>query len=144
MAGVRTTPDQAQAKWVQRLSSSTQAITDGVNGVTVAPGQKAAAQRQKWLTNVTAAADKWARNTGAVSLQTWQQYMTSVGIPRIAQGAQAKQAKYGAFAAQFFPHLEQGISKVNQMPSTTLEDNINRAVTMMRHNASFKRATTSG
>lgn len=139
MAGVRVTADQAQAKWVNRLSGATQDITQGVNNVSVAPGQLAAAQSQKWLQNVTAAADKWKRNVGNVSLEQWRNYMLNVGVPRIAQGAQAKQAKYGAFAQQFFPHLEAGISKVKQMPSTTLEDNINRAVAMMRHNASFKK-----
>lgn len=137
---VRVTPDQAQTKWVQRLSGATQDIVNGVNAVTVAPGQLAAAQQQKWLQNVQAAADKWKRNVGSVSLEQWRNYMIQVGVPRVAQGANAKQAKYGAFAAQFFPHLEAGIAKVRSMPSTTLDDNINRAVAMMRHNASFKRS----
>lgn len=137
---VRVTADAAQAKWLSRLSGASQDIINGVNGVTVAPGQLAAAQQQKWLQNVQAAADKWKRNTGAVSLEQWRQYMLNVGVPRVAQGAQAKQAKYGTFAQQFFPHLEAGIAKVKSMPSTTLEDNINRAVAMMRHNATFKRS----
>jgi len=138
---VRVTPEAAQTKWLNRLSGASQDVINGVNGVSVAPGQLAAAQQQKWLANVQAAADKWKRNTGAVSLEQWRQYMLNVGVPRIAQGAQAKQAKYGNFAAQFFPHLEAGIAKVKSMPSTTLEDNINRAVAMMRHNAQFKRSS---
>lgn len=137
---VRVSPEAAQAKWLSRLSGASQDIINGVNGVTTAPGQAAAAQSQKWLANVTAAADKWKRNVGSVSLEQWRQYMLNVGVPRVAQGAQAKQAKFGQFAAQFFPHLEAGIAKVKGMPSTTLEDNINRAVTMMRHNAQFKRS----
>lgn len=137
---VRVTADAAQAKWLNRLSGASQDIINGVNGVTTAPGQAAAAQQQKWLQNVQAAADKWKRNVGAVSLEQWRHYMLTVGVPRVAQGAQAKQAKYGAFAQQFFPHLEAGIAKVKSMPSTTLEDNINRAITMMRHNAQFKRS----
>jgi hypothetical protein len=32
------------------------------------------------------------------------------------------------------------VSRVEGMPSVTLEDNINRAVAMIRHNAQFKRA----
>lgn len=140
---VRVTPDQAQAKWLTRIQGATQDITNGVNNVQVAPGTKAAAQSAKWLQNVTAAQDKWKRNVGAVSLEQWKQYMLNVGVPRVAQGAQAKQAKFGSFAQQFFPHLEQGIAKVQAMPSTTLEDNIQRAVAMMRHNASFKRSGTA-
>lgn len=140
---VRTTPEQAQAKWVQRIGAATQAITDGVNRVQQAPGQKAAAKSQKWLQNTQAAADKWRRNVQAVSLQDWQRLMTDVGIPRIAQGAQAKQAKYGAFAAQFFAHLQAGVSKVEAMPDTTFEERIARSVAMMRHNHGFQRSASS-
>lgn len=140
---VRTTPEQAQAKWVQRIGAATQQVTEGVQRVQTAPGQKAAAKQQKWLQNTQAAADKWRRNVAAVSLADWQNLMVNVGIPRIAQGAQAKQAKYGAFAQQFFQHLQAGVSKVEAMPDTTFEERVARAVTMMRHNRDFKRQSAS-
>lgn len=136
---VRVSPDQASAKWLQRLSGATQQITDGVNRVTTAPGQKAAAQSQKWLQRVTASQDKWKTNVARVSLQDWQNSMTQVGIPRIAQGAQQKQGKFTNFMTSFLPYLQSGVATVDKMPSTTLEDNIARAVAMIRHNASFKR-----
>ena len=66
--------------------------------------------------------------------------MVNVGIPRIAQGAQAKQGKMQSFMTDFLPYLQQGVSRVEGMPSVTLEDNINRAVAMIRHNAQFKRS----
>jgi hypothetical protein len=69
--------------------------------------------------------------------------MTNVGVPRVAQGAQAKQSKYTAFAQEFFPYLATGVQRIDAMPSTTLEDNINRAVAMIRHNAGFKRGSAS-
>lgn len=140
---VRTTPEQAQAKWVQRIQAASQSIADGVARVQVAPGQKAAAKSQKWLQNTQAAADKWRRNVAAVSLQDWQRLMTDVGIPRIADGAQKKQAKYGAFAQQFFTHLQAGVAKVEAMPDTTFEERIQRAITMMRHNKTFQRQSSS-
>lgn len=140
---VRATPTDATAKWVTNLSGSTERIKAGVARVTTAPGQKAAAQSQKWLQRVTASQDKWRTRVGSVSLQSWQASMTDVGIPRVAQGAQAKQDKYTAFANEFFPHLQQGVARIDAMPSTTLEDNINRAVAMIRHNANFRRGTGS-
>lgn len=140
---VRTTPEQAQAKWVQRIQASSQSIMDGVNRVQVAPGQRAAAKSQKWLQNTQAAADKWRRNVAAVSLQDWQRLMTEVGIPRIADGAQKKQAKYGAFAQQFFAHLQAGVAKIEAMPDTTFEERVQRATAMMRHNRDFKRQPSS-
>lgn len=131
------TPDQAQAKWVRNTTAAVQSITDGVNAVTVAPGQKAAAQQQFWLSQLQASAGKWAKNVAAVSLQDWQQAMITYGIPRVAQGVQAKQAKYGAFATKFFPYLQQGVNAVNQLPKGGLEAGIARATAMIRHNAGF-------
>lgn len=139
---VRATPADATAKWVTNLSGSTERIKAGVARVTVAPGQRAAAQSQKWLQRVTASQDKWRTRVGSVSLQSWQASMTDVGIPRVAQGAQAKQSKFQAFASEFFPYLQQGVQRIDAMPSTTLEDSINRAVAMIRHNAGFKRGST--
>ena len=140
---VRSTPQDATSKWVTNLSGSTEAIKAGVARVTTAPGQKAAAQSAKWLQRVTASQDKWRTRVGSVSLQSWQDSMTNVGVPRVAQGAQAKQSKYTAFAQEFFPYLATGVQRIDAMPSTTLEDNINRAVAMIRHNAGFKRGSAS-
>lgn len=141
---VKSTPQDATTKWVQNLGAATNAITAGVNAVSTAPGAKAAAQSDKWLARITAAKSKWQTNVGSVSLQSWQQSMINVGIPRVSQGAQAKQGKYAAFASQFFPYLNTGIAKVQAMPSTTLEDNIARATAMIRYNAGFKRTASGG
>jgi hypothetical protein len=137
-------PTSATAKWVNNLSNSTQAITDGVNSVTTAPGQAAARQVQTWLARVQASAQKWATNTAAVSLPDWQQSMITTGIPRIASGAQAKQGKYQAFATKFFPYLQTGVAQVKAMPKVTLQDGINRAVAMINHNAKFSNKSGTG
>jgi hypothetical protein len=139
----RVSPQAGSDKWKTRLSAATQDITNGVNNVTQAPGLAAAAKRDKWLQGVNAAADKWKRNVAAVSLQQWQQMMTSVGVPRIAQGAQAKQSKYTDFASQFYPFLDQQVAKIKAMPDTQLEDRIQRAVAMMRANATFQRSPSA-
>lgn len=133
----RLDPQSGTSKWVNNLSNSTSAITAGVNAVTQAPGAKAAASVQTWLARIQQSANKWAKNVGAVSLQQWQEAMTQVGIPRIAQGAQAKQGKYLAFAQKFYPYLAQGQAQVQAMPKVTLQDGINRAVAMIKHNAAY-------
>ena len=138
--GVRVSPQDATTKWVNRLGGATADIQAGIDRVTEAPGMKAAAKQQKWLQAVQGSADKWKRNVSAVSLEQWKALFKSVGVPRIAQGAQAKQSKYTAFAQQFFPHLAQGISRVSAMPDTTFEERIQRSVAMMRHNHEFKRS----
>jgi hypothetical protein len=135
----RVTPEQATAKWLQRLSASSQQITDGVNGVTVAPGTKAAAAKDLWANRVMAAKDKWASRVASVSLTEWQSSMINVGIPRIAQGAQAKQGKVQDFMAQFLPYLDTGVAKVKAMPKGDLSSSIARASAMITHNANFQR-----
>lgn len=132
----------ATAKWVKGLQGATQQITDGVNAVTTAPGVSAARQVQTWLARIQASAAKWQANVSAVSLQEWQTAMINQGIPRIAQGAQAKQGKYQAFADKFFPYLAQGVAQVHNMPKTSLADGINRAVAMINWNAKFSNKAT--
>lgn len=137
---VRGTPADARAKWVSRLSGATSEIQAGIDRVTTAPGAAAAAKVDKWRQNVAAAEEKWKRNVSAVSLDQWKNAAKTIGVPRIASGAQAKQGKYEAFANEFFPHLERGQQKIAVMPDTTFEQRVQRAVAMMTHNRTFKRS----
>jgi len=136
---IRTDPATATQRWVTNLSNSTAAMTAGVNRVTVSPGVAAARSADKWLAKVSQARDKYARRVGAMTLGDWQNSMTSYGIGRVAQGAQAKQGKMQNFMSEYLPYLSAGVAKVDSMPKQTLEDGINRAVTMIRHNAAFQR-----
>lgn len=140
---VRSDPQTAAAKWQANLSNSTAAIQRGVNNVTTAPGQLAAAASDKWLMKVTASQAKWKQNVGSVTLQQWQQSMLNVGIPRVAQGAQAKVGKVQNFMSEFLPYLQAGVSQIDKMPSTTVEDGVARASAMIRYNAKFKRGLTN-
>lgn len=131
------TPDQIAAHWAQNLSGATAKITAGVNAVSTAPGQAAARQKAVWLQNVTAKADKWAANTAAVSLQTWQQDMVSKGIPRIGQGAQASQAKFAAFMGKLLPYINSGRSTLPARGN--LDANIARMTAWARYMSNFKK-----
>lgn len=141
---VRSTPEMATAKWVSGLSAATERMTAGAQGVTRAPGQAAAAAADKWLARVTASKDKFRNNVAAVSLADWQAAYVNIGIPRVAQGAQAKQAKMQNFMTQFLPYLQRGVSQIDQMPSVTLEDGIARMTAMVRYSAKFKRGVSGG
>lgn len=131
------TPDQAAAKWAQNLAGSTQRITDGVNAVTVSPGQAAARNKAAYQQNTMAAVDKWAARSAAVPVDAWRQATITKGIPRIAAGATAAQPKMQDFMSQFLPHVA---SVVNGLPQRgNLDQNIARMTSAVRGMAAFKR-----
>lgn len=137
----RLTPKQAAEKQVRNLSNSVEDIRRGVDAVTESPMEKAAANSQGYLAGIQRAVQsgKWQAGLRRVTLQTWKENFKSKGIPRIAQGAQAAQAKLEAFYSDFFPFLDTAAADVNKMPKVTLEDSINRASAMIRKIAAYKR-----
>jgi hypothetical protein len=138
----RVNPQEGTQKWVTRLSAATSDIAAGIAKVQTAPGALAAQSYQKYQNNVQASFPKWKNNVAAVSLSSWQQSATA-GVQRVAQGAQAKQGKYQAFAQQFYPFLDNNVAAIKAMPNATFEDRVQRAVAMMRKNAEFKRQPSS-
>lgn len=135
----KTDASQVAETWKNRLSAATTEIQNGVNRVTTAPGQQAAAKRDLWLARLQASQAKWARNVAAVPLDEWKNKMLTVGVPRIAQGAAANQHKMQDFMTEFLPFVNNVAQKVRQMPNTTLEDSIARATTQIRETAKFQR-----
>lgn len=123
--------------WATRLGQSQEKIKAGVAGVTVAPGAAAARQKQVWLSNTQAAADKWARNTAAVTLQDWQAAMNDKGVGRIASGANAAIPRFTQFMSALLPHIEAGQRALP--PRGDLEANIQRMVGWTRHMAKFQK-----
>lgn len=140
---VRANSADATAKWVQNLGAASDRMQKGAMALQTAPGALAAKAGDKWLARVTAAKAKFVQRVGSVSLQSWQNSYINVGIPRVAQGAQAKQAKMTAFFDEFLPYLQRGVATIDNMPSTTLEDGIARATAMIRYNAKFVRGQSS-
>lgn len=128
-------PATVAANWAQRLGQSTTAITNGVNAVTVAPGQAAARQKTLWVNNVAAAANKWAANTAAVPLSDWQQAMVNKGVPRIASGAQAAEPKFQAFMSKLLPYISSTTSALP--PRGDLNANITRMTQFVQKMAQF-------
>lgn len=141
---VRKSPSEATSKWVEKLGQSTQEMERGVDRVTEAPGLAAAAQVQKYIQGVQEKVNKWRTNVSRVSLQDWQQSMKSLGIPRVAQGAQEKKGKMEAFQAEFFPYLDRVLAQVNSMPTTTKAQRIQKAVRTMELTGQFRRGGGGG
>lgn len=141
MAHITTmTPAQISEKWAKNLGASTASIRSGVEGVTVAPTEKAAMALPLLLANLTKAIEsgKMERALRSVSLQDWQRAMIDKGIARIREGAVKAEPKFTRFMAQLLPHIERVQADVNRTPRGSLEDNIERMVTNVRGMAEFE------
>lgn len=137
-----TTAAAAADRWASGMANSTEKIKAGVNAVTVAPTQKAAARLDAYLAGVQRAVSsgKMADSLNRVTLQDWQRAMTDKGVNRVAGGAAAAKPKFQNFMAEFLPFLDAGKRQLESMPRGGLEENIQRAVAMMRYTATFKRS----
>lgn len=133
-------PTQAAQNWASRLGGATQAYTDGVNGVKVAPGQLASAAGDRWLANTQASLPRFKANSAAVGLSAWQQAAVDKGAPRLASGATAAQPKVEMVFAKLFPAIR---NAVGALPARgDINQNIERsrqfALNMNKLKGSFK------
>lgn len=147
MAGMaKLTADEYAAKWGQRLKGSTEDIRRGISRVTTAPGEAAVRQQDKMLQKTTEAitSGRWASATRAVSLQDWQQSSSEKGVGRIAAGVDAALPHQAAMAQRLLAAVDSAAAKAKAMPSTTLEDNINRMATFAREMAKSKGRIKTG
>ena len=137
----KLTPQEATAKQARNLKNSIQDITAGVNRVTIAPGQQAAAKSEKMLQNLTKSVQsgKWGRRVGAVPLADWQKAMNTKGVQRVASGIDAAAAKVQDFYTELFAFQAGLEQKIAGMPDLTLEDSLNRMTTWVRGMSGFQR-----
>lgn len=116
--------DAAQ-RWSQGFGAAGPKWAAGIESVTVAPGQLAAAAQPRYLQGVQQNVGKWAANSAAVSLATWKAQSVQKGQARLASGATAGQAKY---AAKIGPVLDAIKSITASLPPRgTVEQNIQRS-----------------
>lgn len=123
----RNIPSAADAaqRWSTGFGAAGAKWAAGIEAVTVAPGQLAAAAAPRYIAGVQANAGKWAANSAAVSLATWKQQSVNKGQARLASGATAGMAKY---QAKIGPVLDAIKSITNSLPPRgTVEQNIQRS-----------------
>lgn len=124
------------------IRNMTNAVPDwerGVKGVTESPTAKAAAKSDKWLQKIQASKGKFERGLKRVSKEQWQELTLGKGRDRIASGVEAARSKIESFANDFLPFQETIRKEVAAMPDTTMEQNIAKAVAMMKGTAKYVR-----
>ena len=137
----KLTPEQFAEKHNRRTKAALDDMRAGIENVTVAPTEKAAAKQEKMRQRLLEALEngKWANGLKRVSLEEWKQKMIELGLNRVASGLDANKKKVEEFAAQLLPHIEAGQKIIEKMPDVTLEDSINRMTAFIRHMAKFQR-----
>ena len=143
MIMAKLSPTEFQEKHARRLKASVEDVRRGIDRVTESPTAKAAAKQDKMLTNLTSAVNsgKWAAGLNRVSLEEWKKKTRDVGVNRIAAGIDAAKDKVVSFAEDLLPHIDRGKEKIKAMSDVTLDDNINRMTTFIRHMAELKRSS---
>lgn len=129
----RVSPQEWLTKWGTNLNASGTYIKNGVNRVTVAPGQAAAAASDRMLAGVTNAIQTgtWQRAVSSVSLQQWQNAMINKGIPRLQTGiTQAQNSKVDKITT-LLSNVDASAAAANALPKGGLQQGIARATEFM-------------
>lgn len=131
---------QVVDSWAAGMNQASQKITAGVNAVTEAPGQKAAAAADLWAQRVNdpAVKAKFQRRSQAVSLGDWKQAMLSKGVNRVGAGATAAKPKFAKFMAQFLPFVQNAAAQVRTMQKGDINASIARMEAMVRATSQFQ------
>lgn len=127
---MNTDPQAAAAAWAAGMANAGTKMTAGINAVQTPPGQLAARSADLWASNVAAAKSKFAKNSAAVSLESWKQSAIQKGIPRVASGASAAQPKMAAAMQQILPQIATIVANLPARGNT--DQNIARAVAYMQ------------
>lgn len=126
----KLTAQQARDKYRSGVQGGASAYQAGINSVKTAPSQKAIAQKAKMVTNWMNAVNsgKWEEKMGEVTLTQWQQASVNKGAQNYTASAEGASSKWGAWATDAFPVIAQIQAEVDAMPSTSLQDNIQRMI----------------
>lgn len=125
MAKTMKSAAEAAQKWQQNFGAAGAAWSAGIESVTVAPGQLAAAASDRYLMGVQQNVQKFASRSAGVTLQAWKAASTAKGPARLAQGATVGLPKY---QAQITRVLQTAQSIVASLPPRgTVEQNIQRS-----------------
>lgn len=126
-------PEEAGQKWLRNIRTAGESVRSGVQAVTEAPGARAAQNAAGYLNGVQNNVDKWRANVGSVSLNSWRDSMLTLGVPRMAQGAEKNVSKTVAALRQIIPHVEAGKEALKATPRGDYSANIQRMNQFIEH-----------
>jgi len=134
------TASSVAQRWAQRVGGAAEAYREGVNSVTVSPGQSAIEGKQRYLEGVTRAFNDGTYEKGlrSFSLEEWKQAAIAKGALRLASGAQAALPKVQRFQEFWLPQMEEMKRRIGGMSKGSLQDSQMRAAAAIAFNAALK------
>jgi|SRR6267142_680844 len=132
-------PAAVTAKWKSRTAAAGKDWVAGIQGVTVAPGQLAAARAQEALAGYTEAitSGRWAARVGSVSLGEWQQKAVSKQ-GNFASGVNAGEAKRARFDAAWQPLMAAAKERLRSIPRDGGSGSLSKVQAIMDIGKQFK------
>lgn len=132
-------PSAVTAKWKQRAGAAAKDWAAGIQGVTVAPGQLAAARANEALAGYTAAitSGRWAARVSSVSLGDWQSKAASKQGNYTA-GINAADAKRARFDAAWVPLMAAAKERLRSVPRDGGSSSLSKVQAIMDIGAQFK------
>lgn len=127
MAKAMPSAAQAAAKWKRNTAAAGESYKEGIDAVTESPMEAAVDAQDRMLAGLTeAVADgRVERGLRSVSLAEWKQKSKDLGAARLAQGANAAEAKTRAAMEENFRDIAE--VRAQLPPRGTLEQNLERA-----------------
>lgn len=135
----KLTPEQIAQKAVARASGAAGDYERGIESVTVAPGARAAAKKDKWAAGVQRAIqeDKFAKASQSVTLEDWKGAVRAKS-GRYASGVAAAENKIADFQRKLQPFQAGVQAKVQAMPDTTPEQRLQRMMVNAQEMSKFR------
>lgn len=123
------------------MSNASQAMKDGVDGVTESPMEKAAANVDKYVRGVQEAASdgRFERGLREVSLGDWKTAMKEKGAANMANGVRTLTPRAQRGMTDLFAFADQVKSEIAGMPNTTESDAEARALAAIRKMREYRK-----
>jgi len=127
-------------KWVERAKAGAALYREHTATPKRDPTAAAISMKASWQAKMRAeeTAAKWEQGLRNVGFQGYLYGVQVKGVQRFTSGIDAGAPYMQQFLSQFLPHVAAGLSQIYRMPKATLEDSIQRAAAMIRHNARFR------
>lgn len=127
------TPQEWAEKWATRMQGATTAMSKGVDRVTISPGERAAAAKEKYRQRVLASLDDGTYEAGnrGYSPEEWKRAYKEKGIPRVSSGATSAKPKVQRYAEVAGPIARESSDQCAAMPNTNDAEALQRVAVNM-------------